>query len=1722
MVKQRTGQQAAQAFSWVCGLSISDFEVPSNPSVIAQAAHVVASVTLDLASGAVESAQSEQAIDVDQIAQEVSPDTDQPEGAEILDLNDPLLAAWATGSSEDEDYANRKILWPHIDPAGFAPATGVQQRIADNIAAIRLMQTLAANKTTPTVEEMKQLLRYSGWGGAARTFSPDGSGPHKLSAQRDELQQLCTPEQFAAMQASVNTAFYTPPQLVSALWKIVEHLGFEGGRVIEPASGVGHMIVGMPHALARRSSLTAVEVDPTSAAIVETCFAPYGLQVHACGLEDATQLPLGFYDLAITNAPFGNFKTNDTSKAPYAQWSIHNWFLGKSLELVRPGGLVAAITTRSTLDSLGDKHRKWLSAHAELVAAFRLPSMAFKEFANTEAVTDILVFKRRELPDFSTSPMWLEADAAPQSLFAAGQPAAMITYAHGRQHDKQAQLNKHFIRNGQFMLGQLEWQTGPHGPEAVPVFAGTMDDLAARLDALIEQLPEDVYEPAVAELTAPRIDPMVRYANLDGAQPGAFVVSGGRICICEGAELVDMDSMYTGTARKRLLGMMGIRNAAAAVIEHQAKSEDDVELKHLQGHMNRSYDAFVAQLGPLTTVANSRVMQSDPSWPLLLALEVWDEDAEKVAKADIFTKRTVGAPEIPAEVDSVKDAMLISLSVHGCINLSDMSQRMRKPVQDVADQMRKQGIAYRDPLLARWVPADEYLSGNIRQKIAQAKAAGPAYETNVPALEAVVPADLGPAEVEARLGAPWIPCATITQFASELVDDQQGQVDVTYDASTATWSVKASSWRLENVGQRALQTMKWGTDDRCALTLVEAALNQQPPTITKKVGESTVVDAARTFAAREKWQAIRDEFRMWAYRDEARRDKLLRIYNDIFNQVRVREFDGSHLHLPGMTKSVTPMAHQKNAIWRILVSGNTLLAHTVGAGKTLEMVAASIELRRLGKARKPVHVVPNHLLSAYTAEAIRLYPQAKVLMASKEDLAGDKRRQFVARIATGDWDLVVMTQSTFERLTLSPEVQERFIEQVLNEARVMLDLAKDSGAKRSIKEIEKRMKEREAKVRRAAEAQAESQNVVWFEELGADWLLIDEAHSLKNLMRFSKMPRIAGLSNASSQRAFDAFMKTRLIMEARGGREEGITMATATPISNSLAEMHNMQIFLQPQTLKRHGIYEFDAWSATFGEAVTGIELAPDGSGFRTNTRFSRFINVPELMAIFRGVADIQTEAMLNLPAPPVEGGKPQVVVSPLSDTLRVIVADLVKRADAIRNRTVRPDVDNMLAITNDGRRAALDVRLVDPKLQVDDETKLVKLANNVHRIWAAGMADRHTQLVFSDIGTPGAKGFSVYEETKRLLIERGIPEQEIAFIQDYDSDTAKMKLFKKIRAGSVRVTFASTQKMGVGTNVQTRLKAVHGVDIPWTPAAVTQRDGRAKRRGNQCESIGLYRYITEGSFDAYSYNLLDVKSRFIDQVMSGDRGLRNVEDISMTAMTYAELKAIASGNPLVLEKATVDMKVQKLARAYDQFEQDRWRLSKRKGALQQRMAWINTIMGALELDAKAAAGTSVSSVVQPLGAQARAALQSAPDRLTAVGSVFRTLSAARQEGPFAEINGFKLVATRGIGAGWDMTVVAPNSGLRATVDRPHMNDVHGVGVAALETIRNIQNDPAKLREEFGRKTDELRQVEEMLAQDFMQREELAQARARQVEIESMLDLDKDASGTQSMSTDNA
>ena len=1631
------------------------------------------------------------------------------------DFNATLLSSLADWqmSDDDLDCAVRKTIWPQINASQYRPAGSEMERMKTNVEAIKLLRRLQAEKSAPTEEQTAKLLSYCGWGGLARILGPEESLASNTKNLRAELNSLTNEEEFRAMSASVTSAFFTDPDIVASVWRAIQHMGFKGGRICEPSGGVGTFLMGMPREIALRSDITAVELDKITSQILQTCFEPYGVQVHACGLEDA-KIPGGFYDLVVGNVPFGNYQTGDTSRSSYSDWSIHNWFLAKSIELVRPGGLVVVLSSRYSMDAKAGKHREWLAHRADLLGAIRLPTMTFKDSANTEAVTDLLVFKRKEMPDFTASPVWTAITDTPQSLMAPGE--ANWKWSRYGSNKEVVQINAYYAKNAQGVIGKLKSESGQFGPVTVPVFDGNMEDLSQRVDVVLQQLVEkDVYKAASGLSEVLPVSTFVRYENLLGAQPGSFVLSKGRICLSEGEELLDVDDVYKGTSRKRLIGMMDIRDKAIETINHQAVSDDDNRLVQLQRQLNSLYDNFVSQCGAISTTANARLMRSDPSWPIMLALEIWDEEEQKAIKADIFHKRTVGKIELPQKVDNVKDAMLISLAAYGKIVLKDMAIRTGRPVMEVVNDMKNEGLAYRDPALARWVPADEYLSGNIREKIAAAQAAGPAYTDNVQSLATVLPKDLGPAEVEVRLGASWVPTEIIKQFAFELVNHtgREDSLKVSYDSQTATWSLD-TSWRLENFGDRSAQTIKWGTSSRCALELLQGALNQQPPTVSYTIDGKTHTDVKRTLEAREKWQAIRDHFRQWVYRDDDRRDKLLRIYNDTFNQIVPRKFDGAHLHLPGMSAAVKPYPFQKDVIWRIVVNGNTLLAHAVGAGKTLEMLAASMELRRLGKARKPLHVVLNHCLEQYTSEALRLYPQAKVLMATKNDLVGDKRRTFVARVATGDWDMVVMTQATFQSLMLSPEKQMEFIRQQTSELRASLAQTKDRGAKRGIKEMERRMADYEAKLKKHVENALSDKDAVYFDHLGIDALFIDEAHVYKNLGRASKMPRIAGLPNTASQRAFDVFMKTRLIMEQRGGAQENVIFATATPVSNSLAETYTMQYYLQPQTLKKYGIYEFDAWSSNFGEAVTGLELAPDGSGFRTNTRYARFSNLPELMAIFKEVADIKTKSMLKLPTPPIIGGGPRTVVVKPSEALKELTQKLVERAEKVRQGGVDPKVDNMLAITNDGRRAALDLRLVVPTMPAEPGCKLEAAAANIFRIWEDGKVKRLTQLVFSDIGTPGAPGFSVYEDLRDRLIKLGIPLEDIVFIHDHDSDTAKAKLFKKVRDGAVRILMGSTEKLGTGTNVQTRLVAVHQLDAPWRPSDVEQRDGRADRQGNMCENIELWRYLTEGSFDAYSWQTLACKAKFIEQIMTAGQGLRSVEDLSMTAMTYAEIKALASGNPLVIEKAEIDIKVQKLTLSLDHWEQDRWRTSRRNAEIKARLAYIEKALPLLEKDV-AAVKQAVNADFKPSGELMTQAVSGVTGP-KAIGVAFKTASGFKIEQEVGAIGEFVLFAAP-IFKRFELQVKAPYSGITIEARRPEMFDLDGVGMSAYAAIKSFEAYPAKFHAEMVAKREELARGEGFLQDDFPSRDELNAALRRQNEIEQSLDLDKDTDGTAAM-----
>lgn len=1610
-------------------------------------------------------------------------------------------------------------VWPQFDPRRYAPGANVAARIEQNLAAIELMLKLRSDKDAITDDDRHQLLAYSGWGGAARMFE-DLPG-NSLAPQRQRLINLVSEEEFACARASTTSAFYTDPVVIEAMWKIVRQLGFTGGRVIEPASGTGLFLAGMPADLAVNSEITAVELDKISSELTGLVFGGLDVHVHSSSIEKAP-IPDQFYDLAISNVPFGDHKSLETSKVAYAEWAIHNYFIGKSIDLVRPGGLVVVITSSYTMDSATSSHRDWINAHAELLGAIRLPESAFKKSAGTEVVTDILVLKKRDAAKFNAPNAWKCLAQASEAMMRPGQSLSVYSSAYRGNRDRDRSVNNWYVANPHMVLGEIVLGTGQYGRDVVKtVFQGSEQMFEQRLQEAVQCMPSGVYEPAKQnEEHQPSLTLQTVRAT-SKVKPGAYVLNEGRICIAEDDfKWIDVDAAFQGKVRERILGLIGIKEVARKLIQTQVSSNDDAEYKGHQLQLNIRYDAFVAKCGQVSDTANVRVFRNDPDCPLVLSLEQYDEDTETYKKADIFSRRTAGKKTPPEHVDNIQDAMLVSMGLYGRLHLADMAKRLQVATKEVTQQLRDEGLAYVDPEDGKWKAADEYLSGNIRQKIHVASAAGAKYAANINALTSVLPQDLGPGEVEVRLGAPWVPVDVVEKFTSELVNlkaHATQDLKVSYSADSATWSIcESRGMNREYVGDSVLNKQKWGTLKRCAIDLIEAALNQVPPKITQTIDGKSVVDRPATMAAREKYEAIRQEFKAWAYRDDARRDRLLRIYNDEFNQIVERNYDGSHLVLYGMSPVITPYKHQLDAIWRIVSGGNTLLAHVVGAGKTFIMIAACMEMRRIGKANKPLIVVPNHLLEQFVGDVVRFYPTAKVLMASKDDLQGDKRREFVARIATGDWDIVVMTHATFERLPTSPDATQRFVNELLSQVRNSLKRAEECNAKRTVKQCEKLLKALEAKVERARNERAKD-DLVYFDEIGVDHLVVDEAHLFKNLMRISKMPSIAGLPNVSSNRAFDLWVKTSLIMQAKGDQEQGVTFATATPIANSIAECHVMQKFLQPYTLKKMGLYEFDAWASCFAESVQGMEISPDGGGFRLNTRFSRFVNVPDLMAIFRMVADIKTRSMLKLPTPDILGGKPQVVTSQASVELLDYTSELVERADAIRGGAVKPDEDNMLAVTNCGRKAALDMRLINPLLPFDPQGKVGKAVENIMRIWRDTTEKRGTQLVFCDLSTPHATGFSIYTDLRQRLIDAGMPAQEIAFIHDYDSDTAKAKLFREVRSGRVRVLMGSTMKLGMGTNVQKRLKAIHQLDAPWKPSCVEQRDGRGLRAGNMWQEIELIRYVSENSFDAYIWALLETKARFIEQVMTASNSMRSVEDLSMGALTYAEIKAIASGNPLVLEKATVDAAVMKYGMLRNSWEQDRWTFSRKAVFNQEVIQSLEATIMAVEQDAKVISQEmAVGLTFKPSGRVSMevAGANSLQAQIGAKAYEVSRSSTAIGENLIGVVGGMQVILSRYDGLEVSLCS-SHDSRVKYAVRRngTPIHDTFGTGKLVTDLVEQLVNEPACRYERIARLSRECEQIKASEQQPFEFEEKFKELVLRQRAIEAELDLDKDEAG---------
>ncbi len=1368
---------------------------------------------------------------------------------------------------------------------------GPKAKFRANMDAINLLHELEFDGRDATPEEQEVLSRYVGWGGLADAFDEKKDS---WAGEFRELYAALSPEEYAAARASTLNAHYTSPTVIRAIYDAVEQMGFQTGNILEPSMGVGNFFGLLPDSMAG-SRLYGVELDSITGRIAQKLYPEADIKVAGFQTTDRRD----FFDLCVGNVPFGDYKVNDK---PYNKlgFSIHNYFFAKALDQVRPGGVVALVTSRYTMDAKSPDARKYIAQRAELLGAVRLPNNAFKANAGTEVVSDILFLQKRDRP-IDIEPDWVHLGQTPEGLT----------------------LNSYFVDHPEMVLGKLTTESTQYGREECTVAPTPGADLAEQLREAVSHIhgsyqavewdEADIADEA-AERGAIPADPDVKnfsYALVDGE------VYFRENSVMKPVELSD-------TAKGRVAGMIGLRQLVNDLIQYQLEDYPDGDIQAKQAEMNAAYDAFYAKFGTINSSANARVFDEDSSYYLLCSLENIDEDGRLESKADMFTKRTIRPERHITSVDTPSEALAVSIGERGRVDLRFMSELLGTPGEygRITEELR--GVIFRDPReavaddpLRGWHTADDYLSGNVRDKLMVARmaaATNPAYAVNVAALEQAQPKDLDASEIDVRLGATWIDKDYIQQFMEETFDTPwrlRNAVQVKYSPSTAEWQVtgKNATGRHD-----VMAYMTYGTDRASAYRILEDTLNLRDVRIYDTIEDADgkqkrVLNKKETTLAQQKQQTIKDAFRDWVWRDPRRREDLVRTYNELFNSTRPREYDGSHIVLGGMNPDITLREHQRGAIAHVLYGGNTLLAHEVGAGKTFEMAASAMEAKRLGLCQKSLFVVPNHLTLQWASEFLRLYPSAKILVATKKDFETANRKKFCARIATGDYDAVIIGHSQFEKIPISAERQERILQEQIDEITdAISEMKAMRGESFTIKQLEKTRKSLEARMEKL-QATERKDDVITFEQLGVDRLFVDEAHAFKNLFLYTKMRNVAGLSTSEAQKSSDMFMKCQYMDELTGGK--GTVFATGTPVSNSMTELYTMMRYLQHGTLRQKGLTHFDQWASTFGETTTAIELAPEGTGYRARTRFAKFFNLPELMSMFKEVADIKTADQLHLPVP--EAKFETVVVQP-SEIQKEMVADLSERAAAVHGGSVDPSVDNMLKITSDGRKIGLDQRLMNPLLPDDPNSKLNACVQNVLRIWEEGQADRLTQLLFCDLSTPKGDGtFNVYEDIRDKLVAAGVPREEIAFIHDADTEAKKKELFGKVRTGEVRVLLGSTQKMGAGTNVQDRLVAVHHLDVGWRPADMTQRNGRIIRQGNRNKQVQIFQYVTEGTFDAYLYQTLENKQKFISQIMTSKSPVRSCDDVDEQALSYAEIKALCAGNPLIREKMDLDVDVAKL-----------------------------------------------------------------------------------------------------------------------------------------------------------------------------------------------------------------
>ena len=1595
---------------------------------------------------------------------------------------EPLVPAW-----EQKKKGKGFDLHPDVPMAdrhtfnlreNEVETVGKKERFRRNIMAIQLLKKCQEENRFATPEEQIILSKYVGWGGLSEAFDENNSA---WTTEYLELSSVLTPEEYASARESTLTAFYTPPEVITAIYKAMEQMGFKEGNLLEPSCGIGNFIGMLPDAM-QDSKIYGVELDTISAGIAQQLYQK--TTIAAQGFEE-TNLPDSFFDGVVGNVPFGDFKVLDKRYDKH-KFLIHDYFFAKSLDKLRPGGVMALVTSKGTMDKETLAVRKYIAQRAELLGAIRLPNNTFKGNAGTEVVSDILILQKRDrLIDIE--PDWIHLDTDENGI----------------------KMNSYFVQHPEMILGEMKMVSGRFGMEATCVPYENAD-LAAQLDEAVANIHGEITEYEAEEELEEEdnsipADPTVRNFS--------YTVVDDKIYYRENSRMTPVE--VSATAENRIKGMIAIRNSVRTLIELQTEDYPDSEIKAEQERLNRLYDTFSGKYGLINSRANTSAFSQDSSFSLLSALEIIGEDGELERKADMFSKRTIKPHTPVTSVDTASEALAVSLGEKATIDMDYMMELFGKSENEIFEDLK--GVIFLNPLYEygnsyepKYLMADEYLSGNVREKLRIAKKSAELYpedyKVNVEALQKVQPKDLTASEISVRLGATWLPPDDVQEFIFHLLETPryaQWNIKVHFSPFTSEWNIEGKSYDKGNV--RAYNT--YGTSRINAYKIIEETLNLKDVRIFDYIEDDegkkkAVLNKKETAIAQSKQEMIKQEFQDWIWSDPERRERLCKSYNEKFNSVRPREYDGSHIIFNGMNPEIELREHQKNAVAHILYGGNTLLAHAVGAGKTFEMVAAAQESKRLGLCNKSLFVVPNHLTEQWATEYLQLYPAANILVATKKDFETKNRKKFCGRIATGDYDAVIIGHSQFEKIPMSIERQRAILEQQLEEITGgIAELKRNRGENFSIKQLEKSKKSIKQKLDKLND-QTKKDDVVTFEELGVDRLFVDESHYYKNLYLYTKMRNVGGIAQTEAQKSSDLFMKCRYLDEITGGR--GTVFATGTPISNSMVELYTIQRYLQYNTLVKNGLQHFDAWASTFGETITAVELTPEGTGYRAKTRFAKFYNLPELMAMFKEIADIKTADMLNLPVP--EAKYHNIAVKP-SEMQKEMVASLAERAEQVRGGGVDSSVDNMLKITNDGRKLALDQRMLNDMLPDFEGSKINACVDNIYRIWKENADKKSAQLVFCDLSTPKNDGtFSVYNDIRKKLIERGIPESEVKFIHEADTDMKKKELFQKTRKGEVRVLLGSTQKMGAGTNVQDKLIALHDVDCPWRPSDLEQRSGRIVRQGNENPQVDIYRYVTEQTFDAYLYQLVEGKQKFASQIMTSKSPVRSAEDIDETALSYAEIKMLATGNPYIKEKMDLDIQVQKLKMLKSNFLSEKYGLEDKVIKFYpQQIAYLKSRVEGLTKDVETAKLHPKPIDEQPLGMMVSGVSYS--EKAEAGQAIINACKSMNSPDaiPLGEYRGFQMELY--------FDTVQRNYVVKlkgeTSRDVPLGDDAHGNIVRIDNGIERFEEALADTKNSLENTEKQFETAKQEITKPFAKEEELRAKTARLDELNILLNMDK-------------